>query len=64
MFYMIFRFLLAVWNLLFATAVIATANEAAEDRGGVRNRHYDVFAGVITATTLGNLAVIIRSMVT
>lgn len=64
MFYFVFRVLLAIWNLLFATAVVATANEAADDRGGVRNRHYDVFAGVITATTIGNLIVIIRSMVT
>ena len=64
MFYFVFRVLLAIWNLLFATAVVATANEAADDRGGVRSELYDVFAGVITATSLGNLIVIIRSMVT
>lgn len=64
MFYFVFRFILAIANLLFGVAVVATANEAAEDRGGVRNKHYDVFAGIITALMLGDLAVIIRSMVT
>jgi hypothetical protein len=64
MFYYVFRFVLAIANLLFGVAVVATANEAAEDRGGVRNKHYDVFAGIVTAMAIGNLAVIIRSMVT
>lgn len=64
MFYFVFRFILAIANLLFGVAVVATANEAAEDRGGVRNKHYDVFAGIVTAMAIGNLAVIIRSMIT
>lgn len=62
MFYFVFRFILAIANLLFGIAVVATAS--AEDIGGARSKHYDVFAGIVTAMTLGNLAVIIRSMVT
>lgn len=62
MFYYVFRFVLAIANLLFGVAVVATAS--AEEIGGVRNKHYDVFAGIVTAMAIGNLAVIIRSMVT